>query len=87
VPGAVADQTITESCIHLTKGDHVLALVCHRYLNISNNEVAGALPALPTGIVSVDVSSNKLSGSLPADMSAYTSLVDIQVETWAGSRP
>ena len=50
-----------------------------RYLNISNNEIEGALPTLPTSLVSVDISSNKLSGSLPTDMSGYASLVDIQV--------
>jgi hypothetical protein len=46
---------------------------------VSNNELEGDLIALPTGIVSIDISSNKLTGSLPTDMSAYTSLVDIQV--------
>jgi len=49
-----------------------------RYLNVSNNELEGELPTLPTGLVSMDISSNKISGSLPADMSAYASLVDIQ---------
>jgi hypothetical protein len=68
-----------DSVMHVP--DRVLVLVCHRYLNISNNEVQGALPTLPTALVSVDVSSNKLSGSLPSDMSAYTSLVDIQAGT------
>jgi hypothetical protein len=50
-----------------------------RYLNVSNNELEGPLPVLPTGLVSMDISSNKLSGSLPTDMSAYAALVDIQV--------
>lgn len=56
-------------------------LQTRRYLNVSNNELEGALPVLPTGLVSVDISSNKLSGSLPADMSTYAALVDIQVRT------
>jgi hypothetical protein len=48
---------------------------------VSNNELEGSLPVLPTGLVSMDISSNKLSGSLPTDMSAYAALVDIQVGT------
>lgn len=51
----------------------------NRYLNISNNELEGGLPSLPTALVSVDISSNRLGGSLPADMGAYTNLVDLQV--------
>lgn len=49
-----------------------------RYLNVSDNALEGALPSLPTGLVSVDISSNKLTGSLPSDMSSYEGLVDIQ---------
>lgn len=57
----------------------VLLTANRRYLNVSNNELEGALPVLPTGLVSMDISSNQLSGSLPSDMSAYAGLVDIQV--------
>lgn len=68
----------TQCCYTLLTQSTLCALLC-RYFNVSNNELEGELTALPTGVVSVDISSNKLTGSLPADMSAYASLVDIQV--------
>jgi hypothetical protein len=46
---------------------------------VSNNNLEGPLPTLPTSLISLDVSTNHIDGGLPSDMSAFTRLVDIQV--------